>query len=95
MGVELSIRIWISIAEKLFNVFLSSLKDLARYQSLQLVISRLEGDAEKSRSDNRELMTSYSKQLKMKSHELGSTLEQVRPYFEQKKRIDYDFDYLA
>ena len=53
---------------------------------MQHLITKLESDAEKSRSNNRKLMAEYSKKLKMKSRELGSSLDQVRPYYEQKKR---------
>ena len=53
---------------------------------MQHMITKLESDAEKSRSSNRKLMSDYSKKLKKKSRELGTTLEQVRPYYEHKKR---------
>ena len=61
-------------------------KDFVRYQQLQQQLKSLETDAENARSSNRELMTSYSKKLKLQSRKLGHMVDQVRPYFEQKKR---------
>jgi len=59
--------------------------DFVRYQQLQQQLKSLETDAENARSSNRELMTSYSKKLKLQSRKLGHMVDQVRPYFEQKK----------
>ena len=61
-------------------------KDFVRYQQLQQQLKGLETDAENARSSNRELMNDYSKRLKIQSRKLGPMVDQVRPYFEQKKR---------
>merc|ERR1712046_501370 len=59
--------------------------DFVRYQQLQQQLKGLETEAENARSSNRELMNSYSKRLKVQSRKLGQMVDQVRPYFEQKK----------
>ena len=65
---------------------------------MQHMITKLESDAEKSRSNNRKLMSDYSKKLKKKSRELGATLDQVRPYYEHKKRnvaLKFIFNFIS
>ena len=69
-----------------WNKFWKTEKDFVRYQQLQQQLKGLETDAENARSSNRELMNSYSKRLKLQSRKLGHMVDQVRPYFEQKKR---------